>query len=75
MDLKKVENLEFIEDKLMEIRDVINLEDAYQVCDAIIVSIDDELLQDHIADMLKAMGYQKSSINKVCQIVKQIQNS
>ncbi|MBD3359579.1 MAG: hypothetical protein GF365_02630 [Candidatus Buchananbacteria bacterium] len=74
MDLKKIENLEFIEDKLMEIRDIINLEDAYQVCDAIIVSIDDELLKDHIADMLKAMGYQKGSINKVCQIVKQIQN-
>ncbi len=74
MDFKKIENLEFIEDKLMEIRDIINLEDAYQVCDAIIVSINDELLEEHIAEMLKTMGYQKNSIKKVCQIVKQIQN-
>ena len=64
----------FVESKLMKIREIINLEDAYYICDAIIVSIDDELLDSHIKEMLKTMGYKSDIIKKVCQIIKQIQS-
>ena len=71
MDLKK---LDFIENKLLKIREILKLEDAYQVCDAIIISINDDLLEGHIKEMLKVMGYEGDIIKKVCQIVKEIQN-
>ena len=48
MSLNQLEKIEYIEKKLLKIREIINLEDAYQICDTIIISIEDELLEDEL---------------------------
>lgn len=73
MNLQKLKNLDYVEKKLLKIREILNPEDGYVICDAIIVSYGDELLAGHIKDMLKAMGYEKNIIAKVSKILKQIQ--
>lgn len=73
MPMNQLQKLEFIENNLLKIKEIISPEDAYLVCDEIVTSIDDELLADHIHDMLKAMGYSAERIGKISTIIKQIQ--
>ena len=70
MDLKK---LALVEKKLLEIREILKPEDAFQVCDTIIISVGDELLEEHIKDMLQTMGYEEDIIKKICKMTKEIQ--
>lgn len=70
----KLDRVEFIDEKLMEIRDIISLEDAFHVCDTIITNTDDEMLNDHVINMLDSMGYDNEVKNKIEQIIKDIQN-
>lgn len=74
MSITELEKLEYIEGKLLKIREIIKLEDAYQVCDAIIISINDESLEEHIKNMLKMMGYENNIIKDICFIIKKMQN-
>jgi hypothetical protein len=74
MSLRKLDDLEYIENRLLEIRAITNLEDAYYICDSIITNFNDELLNDHIAEMMKVMGYEKEKIKQVIKIIKNIQN-
>jgi len=70
MQLKKVEKIEKL---LQQIHQIIAPEDAYQICDAIIVSLGDELLEEHIKDTLKTMNYDKEIRKQIVKILKQIQ--
>jgi len=70
----KNDDLNYIEQQLLKIRGIINLEDAYYISDSIITSINDEMIINHITEMMKTMGYNKNKINKVCKIIKNIQN-
>jgi hypothetical protein len=70
----KLDQVEFVENKLLEIRKIISLEDAYQLCGDIIANAGDDLLEEHIDEMLKTMGYDKTCRNKVKKIIKEIQN-
>jgi glutamate formiminotransferase len=69
-----LDELQKIEDKLGEIRDLLNPEDGFYVCDAIVTNIKDEMLIDLVMDMMITMGYNKKKILRVAQIVKQIQS-
>lgn len=71
--MNQLEKLEFIENSLLKIKQIISPEDAYMICDEIVTCIDDELLADHIHDMLKTMGYSKERIRKISNIIKKIQ--
>ena len=73
MNLKKPEDLEFIENKLLEIRGILDTEDAYHICDTIVISINDKLLEEQIKNMLKTMGYKADTIKQISKIVKEIQ--
>lgn len=75
MSNNKLKDIEFIEKKLLKIRDIINLEDAYRVSDEIVSNIDDELLESHVKSMLEVRGYESDEVNDVCKIIKQIQNN
>ena len=68
-----LKDIERVENKLLEIREILNSEDGYTVCDAIIISINDEMLEGHVEGMLKTMGYEKEIVGKVVGIVKEIQ--
>jgi len=67
-------DLDYIDQQLLKIRDIINLEDAYYICDSIITSINDELLPEHITSMMINMGYKQEKIKQVCKIINDIQN-
>lgn len=69
----KLKDLEQIEDKLMKIRNLVNPEDGYVICDTIVTSINDQELESHVQDMMIAMGYEKELIIKVTKIVREIQ--
>ncbi len=70
----KLDQVEFIENKLLEIRKIISLDDAYQICGDIISNAGDDMLDGHIDEMLKAMGYDKFCRKKISKIIKEIQN-
>ena len=69
-----LEELQKIEDKLGEIKAVLNPVNGPYVCDAIVSNVNDEMLTDLVMDMLVHMGYNDKKILKVAQIVKQIQS-
>lgn len=69
----KLEDLEKIEKKLLEIRELLHPEDSPYVCDVIVTSISDELLADLIQEMLIRMGYRNKIIIKVLGIIREIQ--
>ena len=73
MNLKDLNNLQKIEAKLTEIRELLNSEDSPYVCDAIVTSIADEELGNLIRDMMVKMGYKSKIIKKVLIIINQIQ--
>lgn len=70
----QLQDLEFIDRQLLKIRDLLNPVDAYYVSDAIITSLSDELLSEHISNLLKTMGYKENKIAKVITLIAKIQN-
>ncbi|OGY42017.1 MAG: hypothetical protein A2Y67_02955 [Candidatus Buchananbacteria bacterium RBG_13_39_9] len=73
MNLKDLNNLQKIEEKLTEIREILNPEDAPYICDTIVTNIGDEELVSLIEEMMKKMGYTKKMIDKIEKIVNKIQ--
>jgi len=71
----KLQNLEKIDKYLLELREILNPVDGYTVCDAIVTSIDDDMLIDHITNMLNTMGYKENKIDQAIKIVKDIKKS
>lgn len=74
MNLKDINDLQKIEDRLGEIREILNPEDSPYICDTIVRNIKDEELGSLIEEMLLRMGYKKNILLKVRKIVKQIQS-
>ena len=73
MNLKDLNNLQKIEEKLTEIREILNPEDAPYICDTIVTNIGDEELVSLIEEMMRKMGYTKKMIDKIEKIVNKIQ--
>lgn len=73
MNLKDLNELQKIEDRLGEIREILNPEDSPYVCDTIVTNIADKDLFSLIEEMMKKMGYKKKMIRMIEQIVKEIQ--
>jgi len=69
----QLQKIEFIDSKLLQIREILDSEDGYQVCDFIIANIADELLADSVTDMLVSMGYGRFIQQQIMEIIKQIQ--
>ncbi len=69
-----LDEMQKTEDKLGEIRAILNPVDAPYICDVIINNISDEMLNDLIMDMMVKMGYNKKKILKIAQIINQIQS-
>jgi len=63
MDIKK---LDLIEKQLDEIREILNPEDAYYICDTIVTGLHDELIEEQLVNMKSSMGYEDEIIKKVC---------
>ncbi len=74
MNLKYLEKLQDIENKLGEIRGLLNPEDSPYVCDTIVTNIADEDLFSLVEEMMKKMGYKKKMIGRIEKIVKEIQS-
>jgi len=74
VNLKDINDLQKIEDRLGEIREILNPEDSPYICDTIVRNIKDEELGSLIEEMLLRMGYKKNILLKVRKIVKQIQS-
>ncbi len=72
MDMN-LDHLDKIENKLSEIRELLNPEDSPYVCDTIVISIADEELDSLVKEMLARMGYQKKMVGKILKIVSEIQ--
>jgi deoxyhypusine synthase len=72
MDIKK---LDLIEKQLDEISEISNPEDSYYICDTIVTSLHDELLEEQSVNMLKSMGYDEQVMEKNCKKISQIQNN
>ena len=72
--MRDLNKLEKIEDKLGEIRELLNQEDSPYVCDTIVTNIADEDLFSLVEKMLKRMGYKKKMIGKIEKIVNEIQS-
>jgi hypothetical protein len=70
-----LEQLQKIEDKMGEIRELLNPEDSPYVCDTIVANINDEMLIDLVMDMLIHMGYKNKKILEVSRIIEQIQSN
>lgn len=69
----KLEDLQKIEDKLGEIRTILNPIDGPYICDTIINNINDKMLVDLIMNMMIKMGYENKKILQVAKIINQIQ--
>jgi hypothetical protein len=74
VNLKDLNELQKIEDKLGEIREILNPEDSPYVCDTIVTNIADSDLASLVQDMLIRMGYMKKMIGRITKIVKEIQS-
>lgn len=72
MNLKDLNDLQKIEDKLGELREILNPEDSPYICDTIVTNIADEELDVLIKDMMVRMGYKTKMIAKVLKIMKSI---
>ena len=66
--------LEKIEAKLMDIRQILNPEDAPYICDTIVTNIGDEDLAALVKEMMGKMGYDKKMIGRVEKIILVIQS-
>lgn len=66
--------IEFIDKKLLEVREILRLDDAYYVSDAIIANIEDPDLEALVNDMLKGYGYTEDVIEKIDLIIREIQD-
>jgi len=73
MNLKDINDLEKIEDRLGKIRKLLNPEDSPYICDTIVTNIADEDLVGLVEAMMKKMGYNPRMINKIKKIVEKIQ--
>lgn len=69
-----LEDLQQIENRLGEIKALLNPEDAPYICDAIISNIDDEMLCELVMDMMLKMGYKNKKILEIGEKVRQIQS-
>jgi hypothetical protein len=72
MNLRDLDKLQNIENKLGEIRKLLNPEDSPYVCDTIVTNIGDEDLWALVKEMMKRMGYKKKMIGRIEKIVKEI---
>lgn len=73
MNLKQLNDLQKIENKLSEIREILNPEDSPYICDTIVTNVTDQELCELIRRMMKAMGYNKKMIKRIEKIVLEIQ--
>jgi len=69
-----LEDLQIIENKMVEIKALLNPADAPYICDAIVSNLKDEMLSELIMDMMLNMGYKNKKILEVVEKVKQIQS-
>ncbi len=74
MNLKSIKDLEKIEKELLQIRNILNPEDAPYICDIVVTNINDQLLEDLVMDTLIRMGYRKKIIMDIIKIVRKIQS-
>lgn len=74
MNLRDLNKLQQIEDKLTEIRETLNPEDSPYVCDTIVTCVGDEELSRLVKEMMIKMGYTQKLIDKTLKIVKDIQD-
>lgn len=73
MNLRDLNKLQQIEDKLNVIREILNPEDSPYVCDTIVTCIGDEELGGLVKEMMIKMGYNNKLIEKTLKIVREIQ--
>ncbi|MCX6743675.1 MAG: hypothetical protein NT116_05605 [Candidatus Parcubacteria bacterium] len=73
MNLKSLDQLNRIEAKLTEIREILNPEDSPYICDTIVTNIADEELENLVKDMMLRMGYKNKLIEKTLKIIREIQ--
>ncbi|MCX6744166.1 MAG: hypothetical protein NTX82_01430 [Candidatus Parcubacteria bacterium] len=73
MNLRDLDKLQQIEDKLTAIREILNPEDSPYICDTIVSSIADEELPLLIKEMMVKMGYKNKLIDQILKIVEEIQ--
>lgn len=69
----QLSNIEFIDHKLLEIRNLLREDDAYYVNDMIISHIDDPDLEELINEMMEGYDYTPDMIEKVDVIIREIQ--
>ena len=74
MNLKDINDLQKIEDKLGKIREILNPEDSFYICDTIVTNIADKELGSLVEEMMVRMGYNNKMIVRIIKIVKQIQS-
>ncbi len=74
MNLKDLNKLQEIEDKLAEIRGILNPEDSPYICDTIVTNIADEDLADLVKQMMVKMGYDNKVIKRIEKMVVAIQS-
>jgi hypothetical protein len=72
VNLRDLDKLQHIENKLGQIRELLNPEDSPYVCDTIVTNIGDEDLWPLVEEMMKRMGYKKKMIARIQKIVKEI---
>jgi hypothetical protein len=73
VNLRDLNKLQQIEEKLQEIRELLNPEDSPYICDTIVTNIGDEELKTLIYEMLVRMGYKQKMMGKIARIVIEIQ--
>ncbi|MBN1326191.1 hypothetical protein JW977_04425 [Candidatus Falkowbacteria bacterium] len=69
-----LEDLQIIENKMGEIKELLNPVDAAYICDAIVSNLKDEMLSELVMDMMLKMGYKNKKILEVAEKVRQIQS-
>lgn len=74
MNPRSLEDLEAIEAKLLEIREILLSDDALMITETIIRSFSDELLTEQVDAMLKAMGYATDLRKQIKEIVVDLQS-
>jgi hypothetical protein len=68
----QLELIEFIDEKLRNINEILREDDAYYVRDAIISNLEDPDLPDLIEKMLDSYGYTQDIKDKIADIIYEI---
>lgn len=73
MNPRSLEDLEKIEEKLLEIREILLPDDALTITETILRNFGDDLLIEQVDAMLKALDYAPDLRKKIVEIVYELQ--